>query len=257
MRRVRVIPVLSLDGNKLVKTVRFKKPNYIGDPVNAIKIFNDKEVDEIVVLDITASKNGTAPNFRLIEEMAGECFMPLAYGGGIRSLEDAKRLFSLGVEKVIVNTLMDTAPKVIEQISEGYGAQAMVVSLDVRKKLFGGNKAHVNSGQQAIGANPVEAAKRAEQLGAGEIILNHIDHDGTFSGYDLDLLKSITSTVSVPVVSCGGARSLQDFQAAIAQGGASAVAAGSMFVYQGNDTRSILINYPSQPELIAEVYNKI
>ena len=257
MRRVRVIPVLTLDGTKLVKTVKFKKPNYIGDPVNAIKIFNDKEVDEIVVLDITASKQGKAPNFRLIEEMAGECFMPLAYGGGIRSLDDASRLFSLGVEKIIVNTAMNAAPKVISQISEGYGAQAMVVSIDVRKKMFGGNKVHFVSGQKAGNDDPVTAAIKAEALGAGELFLNHIDRDGTFQGYDLDLLKTITQAVNVPVVACGGARSIEDFHAAIGKSGASAVAAGSMFVYRGNDTRSILINYPAQRDLMEGLYTQI
>jgi cyclase len=250
MLKARVIPSLLLRGAGLVKTRQFKDPKYVGDPINAIKIFNDKEVDELVLLDITASVEGREPAFAVIEEVASECFMPLAYGGGIRSVEDIRRILKLGVEKVVLNTLAWRDSEVLAQASKEFGAQAIVASIDVRRKLLGGYDVCAERGGRSLRTDPVEYARRMEQLGAGEILLTSIDRDGTQKGYDIDLLERVTSAVSVPVIASGGAGSVSDFAAAVKQGGASAVAAGAMFVFHGPH-RAVLITYPTQQELLA------
>ncbi|MFT4778431.1 MAG: cyclase [Flavobacteriales bacterium] len=251
MERARIIPVLTIDQRKLVKTVKFKKPNYIGDPVNAIKLFNDKMVDEIVVLDITASSQGRAPNYELIYEMASECFSPLGYGGGISTFEQAQRIFSLGVEKVILNTVVKTKPELIQQIADTYGSQSVVVSIDVKKKMLGGKKPHFKSGSESTSENLADFAQKMEKAGAGEIVVNHIDADGTFCGYDHALIQEIASAVNIPVVACGGAASFTDMTNVISETQASAAAAGSIFVYKGNNTNSILISYPTPEDIKA------
>ncbi len=251
MERARIIPVLTIDQRKLVKTVKFKKPNYIGDPVNAIKIFNDKMVDEIVVLDITASVQGREPNYELIYEMASECFSPLGYGGGVSTFEQAQRIFSLGVEKVILNTVVKTRPELLQQIADTYGSQSVVVSIDVKKKLLGGKKPHFKSGSESSSENLLDFALKMEKAGAGELVINNIDADGTFAGYDRALIQEIASAVNIPVVACGGAASFHDMTNIISETQASAAAAGSVFVYKGNNTNSILISYPTPEDIKA------
>jgi len=248
MLKTRVIPCLLLRGAGLVKTTCFKDPKYVGDPINAIKIFNDKEVDELVLLDITASKENRGPAFSVIAEVASECFMPLAYGGGIRTVEEARRILKLGVEKVVFNTTAWREPAVLRDASREFGAQAVVASIDVRRKLFGRYEVYVEGGTRATGMDPVEYARRMEAAGAGEIFLTSIDRDGTMKGYELELLAKVTTAVGVPVIASGGAGSLSDFSAAIREGGAAAVAAGAMFVFHGPH-RAVLITYPLRNEL--------
>lgn len=248
MLRTRVIPCLLLRGEGLVKTVRFKEPRYVGDPINAIRIFNDKEVDELILLDITASREGRGPAFGAIRDFASECFMPVGYGGGIRSLADAREVLALGIEKVILNTMALRRPELIAELSREFGAQAVVVSIDARKKLLGGYEVMAAAGSEKTGLAPVDHAKRMVALGAGEIFLNAIDRDGTGSGYDIALVRSVAQAVQVPVIACGGAGSLADFSAAVNDGQASAVAAGSMFVFHGKH-RAVLITYPGRDEL--------
>lgn len=252
MLRTRVIPCLLLRGNGLVKTVQFKNPRYVGDPINAIKIFNDKEVDELVLLDISASREGREPPFSVIEEVASECFMPLAYGGGIRTVEQARKILKLGVEKVIFNTTAWKDPSVLRDASNEFGAQAVVVSIDVRRKIFGRYEVVTSAGSESTGTDPVAYAKRMEEAGAGEILLTSIDRDGTMKGYDNDLLSKVSAAVGVPVVACGGAGTIDHFAEAVKVGGASAVAAGSMFVFHGPH-RAVLITYPSQQQLAAKL----
>ncbi|HXB39763.1 MAG TPA: AglZ/HisF2 family acetamidino modification protein [Bacteroidia bacterium] len=256
MNRVRIIPVLTIDGQSLVKTVKFKKPNYLGDPINAIKIFNDKEVDEIAVLDITASIKKRGPDFKLIEEMASECFMPMAYGGGITKMEEIKILFSLGVEKIILNSILSENENLISQASAQYGSQSILVSFDVKRNLLGRYKASFFNAQKNTKTELVELAKKYESLGAGELILHNVDKDGTFGGLDYNLVKQLSSNLKIPLIACGGINSLEDMLQGI-KSGASAIAAGSFFVYRNNDTKSILISYPSQKDLAEKVYSKI
>lgn len=248
MLRTRVIPCLLLHGEGLVKTTRFKEPRYIGDPINAIRIFNDKEVDELILLDISASREGRGPAISAIRDIASECFMPVGYGGGIRSLADAREVLALGIEKIIVNTMALRRPELVAEIAREFGAQAVVVSIDARKKLIGGYEVMAAGATEKTGFAPVEHAKRMVELGAGEIFLNAIDRDGTASGYDIALVRSVAQAVTVPVIACGGAGSLADFNAAVSDGHASAVAAGSMFVFHGKH-RAVLISYPTRAEL--------
>jgi cyclase len=256
MNRVRIIPVLTIDGLSLVKTVKFKKPNYLGDPINAIKIFNDKEVDEIAVLDITASSKKKGPNFKLIEEMATECFMPMAYGGGITSIEEIKKIFSLGVEKIILNSILLEKPDLIQEAAEQYGSQSVLASVDIKKNLFGSYKPAFVSGDRIAKEGVVELAKKYQTYGAGEILLHNIDKDGTFGGLDEVLIKQVSAALSVPLIACGGVNSFENMLSGI-QAGASAIAAGSYFAYRNNDTRSILISYPSPKELKEKIYSKL
>jgi cyclase len=256
MRRIRVIPVLGIDKGRLVKTVSFKNPNYIGDPLNAIKIFNDKEVDELVMVDIRATVNGTEPDYSLIADMAGECFMPLAYGGGIRTADQAKRIFDLGVEKVIINSHFLEHPALVTELAAQYGAQSIVVCLDVDKNMFGKLRVKGSSGSKKYELTPEEAAVQAEQAGAGELVLHAIYKDGRLSGYDIPLIHSVASRLNIPLVALGGARGTADMLEAV-QAGASAVAASATFVYNRNDTRSILINYPNQKTLSHDIFQHL
>lgn len=255
MRRVRIIPVLTLQNEKLVKTIRFKNPTYIGDPINAVKIFNEKEVDEIVILDITATKEKREPNYNKIEEIASEAFMPFAYGGGITKLSQIEKLFKLGIEKVVLNSVLETNMGLVSEAAKIFGSQSIVASIDVKKNLFGKTNAYKISGTTKIDMPLLTFIKQLEQTGAGEFFINSIDKDGTYSGYDLDLINQLSTQVSTPIVACGGASSIDSFLPAIQQG-ASAVAAGSLFVYTGS-TRGILINYPKQEDLETKVYSFI
>ncbi len=256
MKRIRVIPVLLLQKGGLVKTIKFKKPNYIGDPINAVKIFNEKEVDELLFLDIEATKLGKEPDYNTIEEIASECFMPLGYGGGIKNIEQVKRIISIGVEKVILNSSAFTNLKLISQIAGIYGNQCAVVSLDVRKDLFGKYSCYTNSGKNKVKQNILDFVKTLESEGVGEIILTSIDREGTFKGYDIELIKKISETVAIPVVVNGGASGINSFADAVINGEASAVAVGSLFVYK-SENRGVLINYPSQAELKTALFDKI
>jgi len=248
MLRTRVIPCLLLRRAALVKTIKFKDPSYVGDPINAIKIYNEKEVDELVFLDITATVDNKKPPFKIISEIASECFMPVAYGGGVRTLEDVKEIFSLGIEKVVVNSYAVENPSFVTAVADKFGSQSIVVSIDAKKSFWGAYKVHTHGGSKATSLEPVQFAIEMEKRGAGEIMLTSIDRDGTMSGYDVDLIKMVTQKVTVPVIAGGGAGSVQDFGIAAKQGGASAVAAGSMVVYHGRN-RAVLINFPTRSEL--------
>lgn len=247
MLQHRVIPVLLLKNNGLVKTTRFKEPKYVGDPINAIKIFNDKEVDELMLLDIMASKEKREPNFALIEQIAGECFMPLAYGGGITTFEQAQKLFSLGIEKVCIQSSAIENPDLITELAEHYGSQSIVVSIDIKKSWLGKYELYHASKAKSLSLNWKNYLIEVIEAGAGELVLNAVDKDGTLSGPDLELIKTATSLSKVPLVALGGVASLSDIKAAI-NAGASAVAAGAFFVYHGPH-RAVLITYPKQDEL--------
>jgi cyclase len=245
--KTRVIPVLLLRNGGLVKTRAFREPKYVGDPINAIRIFNDKEVDELVLLDITATRERREPPFAAIADVASECFMPLAYGGGITSLEHARRIMKLGVEKIVLNTVAWREPKVLSDASREFGAQAVVASVDVRRKTFGRYEVFVENAIRPTGIDPVDYARRMQELGAGEIFLNAVDRDGTMRGYDLELVAKVAEALGVPLIACGGAGKVEDFAAAVRKG-ADAVAAGSMFVFHGPH-RAVLITYPTPAEL--------
>lgn len=248
MGRVRIIPVLLLNKGGLYKTVNFKNARYIGDPINSVKIFNEKEADELLLLDYTASVEKRGPDYAKIAEIAGEAFMPMAYGGGIKTLDDAKKVFDSGYEKIVLNSVLFDDLSLVEKVGAIYGAQAVVGCMDVKKTLFGSPKIFAYSGSKKTGFSPLEWSKRLEENGVGEIIINSIDNDGTWSGYALDVISEISHNVKVPVIACGGAGSAEDFKAAVFAG-ASAVAAGSMFVYQKKGM-GVLISFPSTLQLI-------
>jgi len=243
MLRPRVIPCLLLSGGGLVKTMRFGDPKYVGDPLNAVRIFNEKEVDELMVLDIEASRAGRPPDFELIEELAGECFMPLCYGGGIRTSDEARTIFGLGVEKVALQSAFLEDGRVVREISDHAGDQAVVVSLDVKKDWLGRYKLRGSSRFK----DWREALKQAVADGAGEILLTSVDREGTLSGLDIDLVREASKLVDVPLIANGGAGSLNDIKAAV-RAGASAVSAGAFFVFHGPH-RAVLITYPRYEEL--------
>lgn len=248
MLRTRAMPCLLVEDGRLVKTVKFKKPNYVGDPVNAIKIYNEKEVDELIVVDISATVENRKPDFQLLHEIVNECFMPLCYGGGIRSLDDIKKIFSIGIEKVAINSYAAENETFITKAANLFGSQSIVASIDAKKLILGGYRVYTNSGSKDTGFDVVSYAKRMETLGAGEILINSIDRDGTWAGYDLKLVQQVSESVSIPVIACGGAGSIEHFGEVVKKAGASAVAAGSMAVYQGKDL-GVLIKFPIEHEL--------
>lgn len=248
MIRARVIPCLLLRGHGLVKTRKFKDPVYVGDPVNAVRIFSEKEVDELVILDIDASREGREPNYELVAEIAGECFMPVAYGGGISTLAQARKLIRCGIEKVVINSASVESTDFIREIADVFGSQAVVGSIDAKKTLLGGHRVFVKSGTIDAKLKPEDHAAILEQAGAGEIFLNSIDSDGQMQGFDLPLIQKVAHRVNVPLIACGGAGTVTHLREAIIEGGASAVAAGSMFVFHGKH-RAVLINYPSDTSL--------
>jgi cyclase len=244
------MPCLLLKAGRLVKTIKFKNPGYVGDPINAVRIYNDKEVDDLIVLDIGATVDGTPVQTDLLSRIAGECFMPLAYGGGIASVEQAQAVLKLGAEKVAVNTGAVEQPDLVTRLADRFGSQAVIGSIDVRKRLFGRYEVYVRGGRKATGIDPVAHAVALQSRGAGELLVTSIDRDGTMSGYDIELLRRVTAVVSLPVIACGGAGSVEDFGRAVRDGGASAVAAGSMVVYQGPH-RAVLINFPTRRQVAA------
>lgn len=242
-----MIPALLIQKGGLVKSIQFKDHKYVGDPINAVKIFNEKEVDELVVLDISATTEKRPPNMVQIKEIASEAFMPLGYGGGITNLHEIRDLVAAGVEKVIINTAVFRNSALLREGANYVGSQSIVVSVDVRKNIWGKYKVFVQNGSMNTGRDPIEYVREAERLGAGEILLNSITHDGMFIGYDTELIKSVSAAVGIPVVAIGGASGISDFALAV-ENGASAVAAGSLFVFQ-RPHRAVLISYPSQKEL--------
>ncbi len=252
MRRMRVIPVLLIQNGGLVKSIKFKQHKYVGDPINAVRIFNDKEVDEIVILDISASKEKRGPNIAQIADIAGEAFMPLAYGGGITSIDQVKQILFNGAEKVILNTSALDNPELITEIANQFGSQSVVVSIDVQKNWLGQYKVYRDCGAQSTSFTPEALATQAAELGAGELFLTSIDQDGTFGGFNLSLVERVANAVNIPVIACGGAAEVAHFRQAV-QKGASAVAAGSMFVFQ-RPHRAVLISYPTPQELKEQLF---
>lgn len=248
MIETRVIPVLLLRQGGFYKTTKFAAPVYLGDPINILRIFNEKEVDEICVLDIEASRINKRVDLGFLKDLASECFMPLSYGGGISSVDQMKSIFYLGIEKIVLNTAFVRNPSLITEASKLFGAQSVVVSIDARKSFLGKYVVSSKCGTESVSDDVITLARKAEDLGAGEILLNSIDRDGTMQGYDLKLIKTVTEVLSIPVIACGGASSVQDFRAAVKDAGASAVSAGAMFVFYGPH-RAVLINVPSRLEI--------
>lgn len=245
MLRTRIIPVLLLRNESLVKTVRFGKFTYVGDPCNTVRIFNELEVDELLFLDITATPEKRSPNLQVLSEIANECFMPLAYGGGVRSFETAKAIFEIGFEKVAVNSFALEEPRFVTRLAEHFGNQSVVASVDVKKDLLGRYRVHCEAGSRNTGRNPVEWAQELEALGAGEILLTSIDREGTWEGFDIELVQSVARAVTVPVIAHGGAANVKDIAAVVRDGEASAVAVGSMVVFQKKGM-GVLVNFPGK-----------
>ncbi len=243
----RVIPCLLLSDSGLVKTCKFANPKYVGDPINAIRIFNEKEVDELMVLDITASRERREPDYDLIEQFAGECFMPLAYGGGIRTVEQARRLFSLGVEKICLQTAALEDATLISRLANQFGGQSVMVSIDIKKDLLGRYKLYTAVTGKTLPVDWISFMIQTVQFGAGEVLLNAVDRDGIMEGADLTMIKKAAALIDVPLIACGGIGSLADIKAAV-DAGASAVAAGAFFVFHGPH-RAVLITYPSYNDL--------
>jgi imidazole glycerol-phosphate synthase subunit HisF len=243
----RVIPCLLLRGSGLVKTIKFAEPKYVGDIVNAVRIFNDKEVDEIIILDIEAHKGRGKIKWDLVTRTAGEAFMPMCYGGGVTSVDEIKRLLKAGIEKVSINTGAHEDARLIDSAAKAFGSQSIVAGIDVKKNFLGRYTVVSHGGERKRSIDVVEWAKALERAGAGEILLSSVDRDGTQTGYDLELVRQVTSAVRIPVIACGGAGKVAHFADAI-RSGASAVAAGSLFVFHGPH-RAVLITYPERAEL--------
>ena len=248
MLRPRIAPCLLVHNGGLVKTIKFDKPKYVGDPINAVKIFNEKEVDELIVLDIDATRLGREPDYRLIGNLAAECRMPLCYGGGVNAVEQARRIISMGVEKVAISAAAIENPRLISQIATAVGSQSVVVVLDVRRAQATADwEVWTHNATKPTARGPAEIAKAAESLGAGEIVLNSIDNDGVMEGYDIDLATQVRSCTSLPLTVLGGAGSLSDIRQLIDRFELIGAAAGSLFVFKGV-YRAVLINYPTRAE---------
>lgn len=247
----RVIPVLLLRNKGLVKTVKFKEHKYVGDPINAVKIFNEKEVDELAFLDIDASRENREPLYDYLKEIASECFMPLSYGGAVRSIEQIKRLIQSGIEKIIVNSKALDNPTFIRSATDSFGSSTIVGAMDVKTNLWGKSRVYSHVKKVTLDIEPAAYAVQLQQLGVGEIFLNNVDRDGVMNGYDLDLIAKVTHAVDVPVIACGGAGAIEDIDKVINQANAAAAAAGSYFVFHGKH-KAVLITYPEY-----ETLNKI
>lgn len=247
MLRPRIIPSLLIQDNGLVKTVNFKNPKYVGDPINAVKIFNEKSVDELSIFDIDATVKGLEPNYSLIERIANQSRMPLCYGGGVKTVEQAQRIFGLGIEKIALSSSVLQNPQLITAIAERVGAQSVIVVLDVKKKLFGGYDVYTHNGKKATGVNPFKFIEEAHRLGAGEIVINSIDQDGVMKGFDMALIDKAREKSSLPMTVLGGAGNLEDIRKVIDKHKIIGVAAGSLFVFKGV-YKAVLINYPSKEE---------
>ncbi len=244
----RVIPSLLLIEESFVKTTKFRSPVYLGDPINVINLFNRFEVDEIALMDIRATLNNSGPNFALIEQLASECWVPLTYGGGLTSIEQLETLFKIGVEKAILNSALVKDLRFLKDASNRFGAQAIVAAIDVKRRFWGRYDVFIESGRTALRITPIERAKQLEEWGAGEIFLNTIHKDGTMKGYDLELIRAVSEAVNIPVIACGGASSRQDIPKPIFESHASAVSAGSIFVFKGQE-RGVCINFPERKQL--------
>ncbi len=247
MLRPRIIPSLLVHDNGLVKTVNFKNAKYVGDPINAVKIFNEKEVDELAVFDIDATVLNKEPDYALIEKLANQSRMPLCYGGGVKTVEQAQRIFGLGIEKIALSSAVISNPELISAIANRVGNQSVIVVLDVKKKLLGGYEVYTHNGKKGTGINPFKFIEEAEKLGAGEIIINSIDQDGMMKGYDMNLIDKVREKISLPMTVLGGAGSLEDIGKVINKHGVIGVAAGSLFVFKGI-YKAVLINYPKRSE---------
>jgi cyclase len=248
MLQPRIIPVLLVQDKGLVKTVKFKNPKYVGDPINAVKIFNEKEADELVILDIDASSQGLDPDYKMIENLASECRMPLCYGGGIKTTSQAQRILTLGVEKIALGSIVFERPEIITELAQTVGSQSVVVVLDVKKRLLGAKyECYSHNGKNNLKVCPLEIALKVEQLGAGEIIINSIDNDGVMKGYDLSLIHKVKEQISIPVTALGGAGSYEDIKILVNLHPIIGAAAGSVFVFKGK-YKAVLINYPTPAE---------
>lgn len=247
MLRPRIIPSLLIQDNGLVKTVNFKNPKYVGDPINAVKIFNEKSVDELAIFDIDATVKGHEPNYNLIERIANQSRMPLCYGGGVKTVEQAQRIFGLGIEKIALSSAVLQNPQLITSIADRVGAQSVIVVLDVKKKMFGGYEVYTHNGKKGTGINPFQFIQEAQKLGAGEIVINSIDQDGVMKGYDFGLIDKAREQTSLPMTVLGGAGSLEDIKKVIDKHKIIGVAAGSLFVFKGV-YKAVLINYPTKEE---------
>lgn len=251
MLQVRIIPCLLLKNGGLVKTIGFAEPKYVGDPINAMRIFNEKEVDELILLDIDASRQGREPEYARIQEIVSEAFMPIAYGGGVTTVEQAQRLITLGVEKVVINTAAVKSLELVRSMADRLGSSSTVVAVDIQKDWLGRYRLFNAATSKTVSHDPFEYVQQAVEAGAGEIFINDVARDGTGKGYDIDLIRRITTSVTVPVIICGGAGTLDHLREAVAAG-ASAVAAGSMFVYKGKH-RAVMINYPKH-DMLEEIF---
>lgn len=245
MLRPRIIPSLLVHEKGLVKTVKFKDSKYVGDPINAVRIFNEKEVDELAVFDIDTTVLGNEPDYNLIEKLANQSRMPICYGGGVRTVDQAQKIFSLGIEKIALSSAVIHNPTLISEISEKVGSQSVVVVLDVKKKIFGGYEMYTHNGKQSTGIDPVTFAVKAQELGAGEIIINSIDKDGMMNGFDMNIISKIREIVTIPITVLGGAGNINDIKKVIKEHGIIGVAAGSLFVFKGK-YKAVLINYPDR-----------
>ncbi|HEO72374.1 MAG TPA: imidazole glycerol phosphate synthase subunit HisF [Candidatus Hydrogenedentes bacterium] len=248
MRKFRVIPVLLLRNWGLEKSIQFKKPKYVGCPINAARVFNNHNVDELILLDIIATKEGRGPQIEVVREIAEESFMPFSVGGGIHDVDGMWGLLNAGADRVVVNTAAIENPKLIHDGAERFGRQCMVVSIDVRHKHRGSYEVFTHAGTKATGLDPVETALRLEEAGAGEIFLTSIDQDGTMNGYDIEITRAVADALTIPLIACGGAGSVEHLAQAVYEGHASAVAAGAFFLFYG-PRRTVLITYPKDEDL--------
>jgi len=248
MLRTRIIPCLQLIDQSLVKTVQFKKQGYIGDPINTVRIFNELEVDELCFLDIRATVQKRTPNIKILSEIANECFMPLSYGGGVKNIETAKEILSIGFEKIVINTAAIEDPKLITNLAKHSGNQSIIISIDIKKTLLGNYVIYSHDGTKKTKLDPLSWAKQAEELGAGELLITSMDRDGTWKGFDINIIKQISESVNIPVIANGGAGSIEDIEKIVNKGKASAVALGSMVVYQQKGM-GVLVNFPDKTKL--------
>jgi cyclase len=248
MNRARVIPILLLQNSGLYKTIKFKDPKYVGDPLNALKIFNEKQCDEIILLDINSSKQNKEINYNLIQEIATECFMPLSYGGGINKLNQIEKVLKLGVEKVIINSAFISSPDFLKEAVKEFATSTLVASVDVKKNIWGKYILHSHANKKIIFTDPIDYIKNLEENGVGEIMINNVDRDGTMSGYDIELIKKISNGIKIPLIAAGGCNDLNDIKNLYDNTNVSATAAGSFFVFHGKH-RAVLISYPSPEEI--------
>ena len=244
----RLIPVLLLKGKGLVKTINFKDPRYIGEPINAVKIFNDLKADELVFLDINATKELRSISYELVRDIGDEAFMPFAVGGGIKNMKQIEKMLQAGAEKIVINSEAIRNPEFIAEASKTFGSQSIVISIDVKKSIFNKYSVWIDSGTKNTNKNPVELAKAYCDLGAGELLVNSINNDGMMNGYDIKLIKNISSLIEIPVIACGGAGNLSHMKDCFLEGQAHSLAAGSMFIYHG-PRKAVLLNYPNKEEL--------